>query len=115
MSEKKTEQKRVRSTKTRYYYTDYVNHMVRFYLTCPEMLKTDGKRKCDIENWIVVQGVLHGLPEEDRKKVIDIYTTHFNLQKAVDMYCEKTGAERRQVWLLLARVAAIIAKRRGLV
>ena len=101
--------------KTRCYYTEYVNHMVRFYITCPESVKTDGKRRADIENWIAVQGVLHGLPDDERDRVLDIYRTHYNLPKAVDMYCQNTGADHHDVWVLLTKVASQIARRRGLV
>ena len=101
--------------KTRCYYTEYVNHMIRFYLTCPESLRTDGKRRSDIENWIAVQGVFHALPDADREKVIAVYNTHFNLPKAVDMYCKSTGMPEHDVWVLLTKTAAQIARRRGLV
>ena len=101
--------------KTRCYYTEYVNHMVRFYITCPDSIKTDGKRRCDIENWIAVQGVLHSLPEETREKVLTVYRTHYNLPKAVEMYCRETGADEQQIWILITKVTALIARRRGLV
>lgn len=104
-----------RKLKTRCYYTEYVNHMIRFYITCPDSIKTDGKRRADIENWIAVQGVLHGLPDVEREKVLGIYKTHYNLPKAVDMYCEKTGEDKKQIWVFLTKVAALIARRRGLV
>ena len=58
--------------KTRYCYTEYVNHMIRFYITCPDSLKMDGKKRVDVENWIVVQGVIHSLPDEEREKVLDV-------------------------------------------
>ena len=101
--------------RTRCYYTEYVNHMIRFYLTCPDSLMMDGKKRADVENWIAVQGVVHSLTEEDRDRVLAIYRTHFNLPKAVDMYCTETGAKANEVWMLLTRVAALIARRRGLV
>ena len=36
-------------------YTDYVNHAIRFYLSTPDKLMTEVKRKADILNWIAVQ------------------------------------------------------------
>ena len=101
--------------KTKCYYTDYVNHMIRFYLSCPETLKTDGKRRSDVENWIAVQGVLHNMPEPDRVRLEEVYKTHYNLPKAVEMYCLKTGAEKNEIWVLITKTAALIARRRGLV
>lgn len=101
--------------KTRCYYTEYVNHMIRFYITCPDTIKTDGKRRADIENWVAVQGGLHCLPEEDRVRVLEIYKTHYNLPQAVKLYCEKTGTDINSVWMLITKAASIIAKYRGLV
>ena len=101
--------------KTRCYYTEYVNHMIRFYITCPDSLMTGGKRGADIANWIAVQDVLHSMEEADRDKVLAVYRTHYNLPKAVDLYCQKTGEEKKTVWILLTRTASKIAHRRGLV
>ena len=102
--------------KTRCYYTEYVNHMVRFFLTCPDSLKMDKVRKrADVDNWLSVQSVLHSLSEDDREKVLTIYRTHYNLPYAVTQYCEKTGANEKQVWTLLTRTASQIAKYRELI
>ena len=104
-----------RKLKTRCYYTDYTNHMIRFYLSTPETLKMDGKRKADIENWIAVQDVWHKLGTEDRKALETIYGLHYKTPEGVRMYCEKTGADLYQVWVLVTKTCAAIAKRRGLV
>ena len=104
-----------RRTKTRWYYTDYVNHMVRFYITCPDGLRMEGKRKCDVENWCAVQGVFYKMPDEEREKVLRIYKTHYNLPKAVDTYCDETGDDVDRVWALLAKTTMRIAKTRGLI
>ena len=80
--------------KTRCYYTDYVNHMVRFYLTTPETLQMQGKRKADIENWIAVQDVWHKLGADDKQVLTEIYKAHFRLSEGVRMYCDKTGADK---------------------
>ena len=101
--------------KTRCYYTDYVNHAIRFYLTCPDVLMTSGKRKADIDNWMAVQAVFHNLKEDDRQKLTDIYRTHHRLSEGVRIYCEKTGANEHKTWLLITKVCAAIARRRGLV
>lgn len=101
--------------KTRCYYTEYVNHMIRFYLTCPEALTMEGKRRSDVDNWVAVQTAFHMLPAVDRNRVIDIYKTHFNLPKAVDTYCAETGADKTAMWILLTKTASRIARIRGLI
>jgi len=115
MSEKTGTEKQVRTLRTRCYYSDYVNHAVRFYLTCPDVLTTAGKRKADIENWMAVQEVFYRLKDNDKQVVMDVYKMHHRLSEGVRMYCEKTGANERKTWIFLTKFSAAIARRRGLV
>ena len=104
----------VRKLKTRCYYTDYVNHAIRFYLSTPETLQMAGKRKADIDNWIAVQDVFRKLPEDQKQVLTDVYKAHYKLADGVRIYCQRTGADEHQVWVLLTKTCAAIAKRRGL-
>ena len=101
--------------KTRCYYTDYVNHMVRFYLSTPETLQMTGKRKADVGNWIAVQDVWRKLGTEDRKKLEKIYKAHYRLAEGVRIFCDETGADEYKTWVLVTKTLSTIAKRRGLV
>ena len=104
-----------RKLKTRCYYTDYVNHMIRFYLSTPETLKMDGKRKADIDNWIAVQDVWRKLHDDEKRVLITIFGLHHRVSEGVRLYCEQTGADDRKTWTLVTKTCASIAKRRGLV
>jgi len=108
-------EKQVRKLKTRCYYTDYVNHAIRFYLSTPESIRTEGKRKADIDNWIAVQAVFHGLTDEQKQVLTEVYKTHYRLPEAVRIYCEKTGTDETKLWIMITKVSSAIAKRRGLV
>ena len=101
--------------KTRCYYTDYVNHAIRFYLSTPEILTVEGKRKADILNWMAVQAVFHCLTDENKQVLTDIYKASHRLPEGVKIYCEKSGADPVQIWVLVTKTCAAIAKRRGLV
>lgn len=115
MSEKKNTEKQVRKPmKTRCYYTDYVNHAIRFYLSTPEKLDMTNKRKADMENWIAVQGVFHFLKDADRQVLTEVYKASHRVTEGVRIYCEKTGADEQKVWVLITKTSAAIAKRRGL-
>ena len=103
-----------RKIKTRCYYTDFVNHMIRFYLSTPETLKMDGKRKADIDNWLAVQEVWHKIGADDRTILEMIYSLHYRVPEGVRMYCDKTGTDPYKIWVLITKVSAAIAKRRGL-
>ena len=105
----------VRKLKTRCYYTDYVNHMVRFYLSTPETLQMEGKRKADIENWIAVQDVWHKLGTDDKNILEQIYKAHYRLAEGVRIYCGNTATDPYEIWKLITRIHAAIAKRRGLI
>ena len=96
MSEKKL--------RTRCYYTDYVNHAIRFYLTCPDSLTTTGKRKSDIDNWIAVQAVFHSLSDIDRNTVISIYSTHHRINEAVRQHSAISNTPERTLWILLTKL-----------
>ena len=107
--------KQVRSMKTRFYYTDYVNHMIRFFLTTPDTLQMEGKRKSDIENWLAVQDVWHKLGTDDRIIIEAIYKLHHWVPTGVQLYCQRTGADENKIWSLVIKTCSAIAHRRGLV
>lgn len=109
-----SEEKQVRNLKTRCYYTDYINHCIRFYLSTPETLQMQGKRKADIENWIAVQDVWHKLSADEKQVLETIYRANFRLSEGVAEYCSKTGADSYKTWVLITKTCAMIAKRRGL-
>lgn len=101
--------------RTRCYYTDYVNHMIRFFLSTPEQVQVQGKRKADIDNWISVQNVWHRLPDSDKQVLTTIFGLDHKVAEGVRKYCEQTGADVRKTWVLVTKTCATIAKVRGLV
>lgn len=115
MSEKGTGKGTGFRLKTRCYYTDYVNHMVRFYLSTPDTLQMSGKRKADIDNWIAVQDVWRKLGAEEQKTIGTIYRSTFKVADGVRMYCSQTGADENKTWVMITRMCSAIARRRGLV
>ena len=109
------QQEQGRKMKTRCYYTDYVNHMIRFYLSTPETLKTEGKRKADIENWVAVQFVWHKLGAEEKQVLESIFKASHKVSEGVQMYCSQSGADPYKTWVLVTKTCSAIAKRRDLV
>ena len=101
--------------KTRCYYTDYVNHMIRFFLSTPERIDLQGKRKADVDNWLAVQAIWYRMPEQDKEVLKTIYALNRNVAEGVRIYCEQTGTDTRKTWILITKTCAAIAKRRGLV
>jgi len=109
------DEKQDKKIRTRYPYSTYVNHMIRFYLSTPETLQMSGKRQADVDNWIAVQTVWHKLGEDERKKLEYIYRAHYKLAEGIRMYCRKTGADSLETWAMVTKVCARIARIRGLV
>lgn len=103
-------------TKVRCYYTDYVVHMIRFYLSTPEGLDLQKRQytASSIANWSAVQMVFNRMGADDKQLVVGVFGCGHYLPKAVDAYCEKTGADNEEVWRVLTRVNAKIARVRGL-
>ena len=85
------------------------------YLSTPDTLKMDGKRKADVENWIAVQTVFHQLKPDSQQVLTEVYKASHRLPEGVRMYCEKTGTDEHQTWVFITKVVAAIARRRGLV
>ena len=102
--------------KVKCYYTDYVNHMIRFYLSTPNGLDLQKRQysQASVENWSAVQLVFHRMGADDKSIVKDVFGCGHYLPKAVDAYCEKTGANADDVWRVLTRINAKIARVRGL-
>ena len=113
MSEKEKEVRK--SFKTRCYYTDFVNQMFRFFMSTPESLQTQGKRKADVDNWIAVQSVWYKLPDSTKQVLTEVYKAHFKVHEGVRIYCEQTGTEPKKVWVLVTKTFASIARKRGLI
>ena len=102
--------------KTRCYYTDYVNHMIRFYLSTPNGLDLTKREysTASINNWTSVQLVFSHMRDDEIEMFRKVYEKDHFLPKAVDAYCAETGAVNDDVWRKLTKVTAKIARVRGL-
>ena len=111
MSKKKT------VIKTKCYYTDYVNHMIRFYFSTPGGLDLLANKysSASINNWNSVQLVFLHLKADEFDKIRAVYLDYcHHLPRAVELYCEKTGTDINEMWKLITKVTAKIARVRGL-
>ena len=103
--------------KTKTYYTDYVNHMIRFYLSTPGGLDLQKKKytNASIDNWLAVQLVFRKTPEKDVEMLKNVFGYGHYLPKAVDKFSAETGTNPDEVWKVLCGINARIARVRGLV
>ena len=103
--------------RTRCYYTDYVNHMIRFYLSTPTGLDLQKRQytSASVNNWSSVQLVFNRMDEKDAELMREVFACDHYLPKAVEAYCKQKGIDDPDVvWRVITRVSAKIARVRGL-
>ena len=98
------------------YYTTYVNHAIRFFLTTPESLTVKEHTTPDVNNWLAVQAVWCDLKPEEQDILRDLYG--YRNRPFAD--CVKQASVNRnmplgEVWKLVLAVTYRIARARGLV
>ena len=104
-----------KKVRTKYYFTDYVNHMIRFYLGSPDSLPLEGKTASSVANWCAVQRVLYKLPEPEQVIVRTVFAPGTPVPKAVKDYCKANGTDEQELWGFVTKLVYKIAKARGLV
>lgn len=96
-------------------YTEYVEHMIRFFLAYPAPLRLDGHTAVDANNWIAVQSVFCDLDDKERDLLTDLYTCKITpFREAVAAVCEKRSINPGEAWNLVAVTQRKIARVRGL-
>lgn len=95
---------------TRSFYSDYVNHCIRYYV------RTDGsfRSNADKENWQAVDEVMSSYSDEDAKLIRTIYKQNGCLSDTVTEIATGNGASVDKIWHLIKDFERKVAKRRGL-
>lgn len=95
------------------YYSEYVNHMLRFYARFPEI--SAFKNKTDKENWITVKTILDNLSDAERNVIIEVYKRRDTLSDNVYELSKELGINQDIIWTILNKVTRKIAKERELI
>lgn len=118
---KKTEGKRSYTmaeikSRTQRPYTQYVNHMVRFFLSREESLELgENTTGVDAINWTAVQGVFKDLPDEHKKAIRFLFAKDTDIVEQVKHWASLNALELDDVWTMLYRFSKKVAKARGLI
>jgi hypothetical protein len=99
----------------RYFYSEYVNHMIRFYLSCPESISLSGHSQADLSNWLAVQAIYADLSDDDKQLVKELYGTRRPYSEAVNEYAAAHKLKVNSVWQTVVRISNKIARQRGLI
>jgi len=98
------------------YYSQYVNHMLRFYARyCDKKLEENFKKPVDAKNWQVVKSVLDKLPENDRNVIIEVYRRRDTLGDNIYEVSKEFNIDQDVIWTMLNKITRKIAKERELI
>lgn len=99
------------------YYTEYVNHMLRYYTrhTPKEVIKMKFKSETDRKNWLAVNRVLHQLPERDRDIIFTVFGRGDTVADNIYELSKEMCIRQDTIWNLVSRVSYKIAKERKLI
>ncbi len=96
----------------RSYYSDYVNHCLRFYARHPE---PTFKSVIDRQNWKCCQTVFDRFSESDRDIFYFVYNEGGTIAENVFDVSARTGIKQQTVWKLISELERQVAKERGLI
>ena len=97
------------------YYSQYVNHMLRFYARyCDKNLKSF-KKPADMKNWFTVKRVLDKLSEKDKNIIIEVYRRRDTLADNIYEVSKELGIDQNVIWTMLNKVTKKIAQERELI
>ena len=96
-------------------YADYTNHMLRFYCRTINSHNIKFKDEVNEENFRAVGKVLHGLPEEDRNVIMDVYGRGDTLSDNIYAVSKERKINQDKIWIIVSKVTNLIAKERMLV
>lgn len=96
----------------RTFYSDYIQHCLRFYVRHP---RPSFKSSADKANWLACDDTLKRLSEDERELISLVYRERDSITDCVYEASVKHNISQDKVWNLISDVERKIAKRRGLI
>ena len=102
------------------FYSDYVEHMVRFFLTCPDGIQVREHTKVDVINWKAVQLVWSMCGDQVKRIMIEYVKQPAPGEKVLIQEKVRTIANRERltidaVWHKIKRFEQCVAQVRKLI
>lgn len=91
-----------------YYYSDYVNHCLRFYARYP---RPRFKSRVDKRNWTACDAVLKGFPDHDREMLLTVYRDNRRIPESVYRMAKSRNISEDAVWMLIDDLGRKVAKK----
>lgn len=95
----------------RTFYSEYVNHCLRFYVRHPN---PKFHSAADKNNWLACKDALEGFTDKERDLLIAIYRDGDTVADNVYQTAKLNGMKQDTVWKLVNELERKVAKRRGL-
>ena len=94
------------------YYSDFVNHCLRFYCRYPDITDCD---QADRANWSAAMKAVTALPTAQQPIITEVYSSKLTMNEAVCRAARVHGATLDEVWQMVKAVERKTAELRGLV
>lgn len=96
----------------RSYYSDYIQHCMRFYARHPHpKFHSD----TDKQNWYASENALKGFSDNERDILLFIYRESDTISNNVYRASVERNIKQDKIWALINELEHKIAKRRGLI
>lgn len=96
---------------SRAFYSEYVNHCLRFYARHPN---PKFKSTADKNNWAACDSAFKSFSDNDREMLLTIYREGDTIPDNVYQMAKSKGIKQDSVWKLINELERKVAKRRGL-
>ena len=95
----------------RAFYSEYVNHCLRFYAR-----HRNPKFKSDAEkqNWDCSEKAIQSFSEKEQEMLLEIYRGDETVPNKVYELAQRNGVKQDTIWKLINELERKVAKRRGL-
>ena len=94
------------------FYTDYVNHCLRFYARHPE---PTFRSEADEKNWSACKEALGEFNDKDKETLTTIFREGDTIPDNVYQISKAMGVKQDGIWKLISDLERKVAKKRGLI
>ena len=95
----------------RAFYSEYVNHCLRFYA---RHQNPKFKSEADKKNWECTDKVIQSFSEDEQAMILEIYMDNETVPNKVYELAQTKNVKQDTIWKLINDVERKVAKRRGL-
>lgn len=96
----------------RTFYSDYVDHCMRFYARYPH---PKFRSQTDKRNWNACDTILGGFTDDDKEILLSVYREKDTVPDTVFKLAKNKGIPQDKIWDLISELELKVAKKRDLI